>query len=460
MRKRRVAALWLLLFAVYASTIGMHAFGRSDYGGDEPHYLLIAKSLVEDGNADLRDEYAQRAYREFYPYGLTPHGSLTNGRANEPHGVGFALLIAPAYALAGAKGVEVFMAMLAALAVALAYLLTRRVVPDPWALGATLAVGLSPPLLAFSTAVYPEMAAAAALCGALLMALRIPTSPRRRTGWTAFGLIALLPWLGPRYLIPGLVIAVYGYIAMRRERRPVLAITCAEIVGFSVALYVGINEGLYGGPTPYSAAAPGQTPTDASFPVGYLERTYRLVALFVDRHYGLLRWAPILALALYGVWILWRERRSGLVRAIPALREEQTTGQLCAAVAGAHLLAAVFLAPTMFGFWFPGRQLLAALPVSIPLVAIGLRRVPRTGAVLGAIGVAASVWVYLAVRLGDAGWVTGLPNAPFGPLTDLLPRFGHGRAYPIALAAVLGLALVALVASSELRRSRRVPAGG
>src|SRR4051794_4228717 len=188
MRKRRVAALWLLLFAVYASTLGMHAFGRSDYGGDEPHYLLTAKSLIDDGNPDLRDEYARRAYREFYPYALTPHGSLTNGRANEPHGVGFPLLIAPAFAIAGAKGVEVFLAMIAAVAIVLAYLLARRVVPDPWALGATLAVGLSPPLLVYSTAVYPEIPAAAALCGSLLLALRIPASPRRRTGWSAFGL--------------------------------------------------------------------------------------------------------------------------------------------------------------------------------------------------------------------------------------------------------------------------------
>src|SRR3954467_10693405 len=166
MRKRRVAALWLLLFAVYASTLGMHAFGRSDYGGDEPHYLLTAKSLVEDGNPDLRDEYATRAYAEFYPYDLRPHGALTKGRVNEPHGVGFPLVIAPAYAIAGAKGVEVFMAAVTALAIVRGYALALRLVPDPWALGAALAVGLSPPLLAYSTAVYPELTAAALLAGA------------------------------------------------------------------------------------------------------------------------------------------------------------------------------------------------------------------------------------------------------------------------------------------------------
>ena len=35
----------------------------------------------------------------------------------------------------------------------------------------------------------------------------------------------------------------------------------------------------------------GEAATDADFPGGYLERAYRLVALFLDRNYGLLRWA-------------------------------------------------------------------------------------------------------------------------------------------------------------------------
>src|SRR5215210_7411112 len=170
---RRAAALWLLLFAAYAATLGLHAFGNSDYGGDEPHYLLSAKSIVEDGDVDVRDEFASRAYREFYPQTLEKHGRPTKGRLNEPHGVGFPLLIAPAFAIGGAKGVELFLAAIAALAVALAYRLALRVVPDPWAAAAAAAVGLSPPFLAYGTAVYPELTAGAILAGCTLLALRM-----------------------------------------------------------------------------------------------------------------------------------------------------------------------------------------------------------------------------------------------------------------------------------------------
>ncbi|MDQ3851143.1 MAG: hypothetical protein M3296_11090, partial [Actinomycetota bacterium] len=147
---RRAVALWLVLFAAYAATLGLPAFGTSQYGGDEPHYLLTAESIVTDGDVDLRDEYASRAYRDWYPYVLERHGRLTNGQANEPHGVGFPLLIAPAYALGGPTAVQLFLAAIAALAFVLAAALARWVVPDPWAAGAALACGLSPPAVAYA----------------------------------------------------------------------------------------------------------------------------------------------------------------------------------------------------------------------------------------------------------------------------------------------------------------------
>src|SRR5436190_657864 len=449
--KRRSAALWLVLFAVYAGTIGMRASGDAQYAGAEPHYLLTAKSLVEDGDADLTDDYRARGYRDFYPATLRPDGLLTRGRLDEPHGVGFPLLIAPAFAIAGAKGVEVSLAAVAALAVLLAYRLALRAVPDPWALGATLALGLSPPLLAYSTAVYPELAVAALLAGAALLALRTAERPTRGRAYGCCALVAALPWLEPKYLVPGAVIALYAFRRLRQARRPVLAITALELIGFSAALYVGISEGLYGGPTPYSAAVAGEGGIDANFPDVYLGRAYRLVALLIDRDYGVVRWAPVLALAAVGALVLWRERRSGLAMAIPGLRGEESAALLCGAAALAQLLVAAFLSATMFGFWFPGRHLVPALLLTVPLVALGLRRAPRVGTVLALIGVAGSVWLYADVRFGDAGLVARLPDAPWGPLERAFPLFAQGSTYPFVLAGALAAAAAALLAF-EFRR--------
>jgi hypothetical protein len=451
---RRTLALFLLLFGAYAATLGLHAFARSDYAGDEPHYLLAAKSIVEDGNVDVRDEFLAKAYAEFYPYLLDRHGRETKGQLNEPHGIGFPLLIAPAYALGGARGVELFLAAIAALAVALAYRVALRVVPDPWALGAAAVIGLSPPFLAYGTAVYPELTAGAILAGATLLALKLDASPRRRYAIACFLLLGALPWLGTKFVPAGLVIGVVAARALWRARRRTLTVAAIELSLFSVAFYVGVNEAIYGGPTPYNADVAGETATDAGFPGGYVNRLYRLVALFLDREYGLLRWAPVFLLAFAGLWLLWRSHRDRLTRAVPGARQIELAATICAAALGAQLLVAAFLAPTMFGFWFPPRHLLAGLPLAIPLVAWGLRHSPRVGVALSALTLAASSWLYLDVRLGDGTFVAGRPDAPFGPLTGAFPLFGAGSAWPDVLAVLIAVALAALVLR-ELRHSRQ-----
>jgi hypothetical protein len=451
---RRTAALWLLLFGAYAATLGLDAFGDSDYGGDEPHYLLAAESIVEDGNVDVNDEYAGRAYEDFYPYELDKHGEETQGQLNEPHGIGFPMLIAPAFALGGAQGVELFLAAIAALALALAYRLALRVVPDPWAIGAALAAGLSPPFLAYGTAVYPELTAGAALAGAALFALRLDARPSLGDAFGCFALLGLLPWLGTKFVPAGLVIGYLGARALWRVRRRTLAIGAVELSLFSVALYVGINEALYGGPTPYAADVTGETATDASFPGGYLERAYRLVALFIDREYGLLRWAPVFVLAFAGLWLLWRSRRDRLARAVPAVRDIELTAGLCATALGAQLVVAAFLAPTMFGFWFPTRHLVAGVPLAIPLVAWGLRFAPRLGAVLAALTLAGSVWLYVDVR-GGGELVTDRPDAPFGPIVELFPLFEPDGGWAYWLAAGIAVA-IALLLLREALHSRQM----
>jgi hypothetical protein len=442
---RRTLALWLLLFAAYAATLGLNAFGDSEHGGDEPHYLLAAESIVEDGDVDVLDEYAERAYAGFYPYELRRHGRTTEGRLNEPHGIGFPLLIAPAYAIGGATGVELFLAAIAALAVALAYRLALRVAPDPWALGAALAVGLSPPFVAYGSAVYPELVAGAALAGAALLALRLRERIVRAEVFACFALLGALPWLGTKFVPAGVVIGALATRTLWRAPRRTLAVGAVELSLFSVALYVAFNEALYGGPTPYAADVSGESATDTSSPGGYAERSYRLVALFLDRNYGLLRWAPVFVLVFAGLWWLWRSHRERLAQAVPGVRGIELAGALCAAALGAQLIVAAFVAPTMFGFWFPPRHLLAWLPLAVPLVALGLRHLPRVGSALAVLTVAGSAWLYADVRWGGGSLVGARPDAPFGPLTELFPLFEPGGGWPFWLAGAIAAALVLLV---------------
>ena len=289
----------------------------ASYAGDEPHYLLAAESLRHDADVDVADEYAARAYDEFHDGALAPRGHRTKGRLDEPYGVGFPLLILPAYSLGGAEAVELFLAALAAIALTLAYRLALRAAPDPWALGATVAAGLSAPFLAWGTVVYPELAAGAFLAGAALLALKLD----ERTGWrVAFGCFALLgalPWLGVRFVPAGVVIGVLAARALWRSRRRTLAIGAVEVSLFSVALCVGHQRGPLRRPYPVLGRRLRHRRRRASPTTSAACRAPR--TLFVDPGFGLLRWAPLFALAFVGLWWLWRSRRDHLARAVSQL---------------------------------------------------------------------------------------------------------------------------------------------
>jgi hypothetical protein len=445
---RRALALWLVLFAAYAATIGLPAFGSSQFGGDEPHYLLTAESIVSDHDLDLRDEYATLAYRDWYPYVLERHGRLTNGQANEPTGAGFALLIAPAYAVGGPLAVQLLLAAIAALAFVLAAALARRIVPEPWATGTALACGLSPPALAYATTVTPELTAGALLTAAAVLALRVRELPRIR--WVAGAAVALggLPWLGLQFTVAGLVIALSMLRWLRRRARGFAVLVEIEVILFSVVMFVVINDQLFGGFTPAAAAAPGDR-LDALGTADFLDRVPRLAGLWLDREYGLLTWAPLLALAFYALWLLWRSHRDHIARILPERGLVEVAALLCALVCAAQVLVATFVAPTMFGFFFPGRYLVAALPVAVGLVAWGMRQAPRTAAVLAVLTLVESVWWYADLRLGG-GAILG-PDGPgsrlpVGPLDGALPLFGTGSAGEAVALGAVGAALLALVA--------------
>ncbi|HVF77404.1 MAG TPA: hypothetical protein VNA28_03825, partial [Solirubrobacteraceae bacterium] len=447
--------LWLVLFAAYAATIGLPAFGTSQFGGDEPHYLLTAESIVSDRDLDLRDEYATQAYRDWYPYTLERRGRLTNGQANEPHGAGFPLLIAPAYAIAGVLAVQLLLAAITALAFVLAALLARRVVPEPWATGAALACGLSPPALASATAVSPELTAGALLCAAALLALKVRELPRIR--WVAGASVALgmLPWLGLQFSLAGLVVGAAMFHWLRHRARGFAMLVEIEVLLFSGVMFVTINDQLFGGFTPAAAATSGDALGDLDA-ADYLERAPRLVGLWLDRTYGVLRWAPVVALAFYALWLLWRSRRDHIARALPERAEVEVAVSLCALVCAGQVLVAAFIAPTMFGFYFPGRYLLAALPPAVALVAWGLRQAPRVGGLLSALTFVTSIWWYAELRIDGGGVVGPSSQAPLGPLDAALPLFGSDSAGMIVALAAAGAGLGVLVASEWRGRRSRI----
>lgn len=405
---RRGAALAGLLFAVYAAALGTHAEPGSRLTGAEAHVLLTAASIADDGDLDLRNQYAERAWRNHYGGELEPTARPDlAGRIIEPHGIGLPLVLAPAYDLGGATLVRLMLAALAAIAFACGAALARRVVGDPWATFAALGVGLSPPVVAAATTIRPEVPAAALLAGAALLALRIRDDPQAAPAFWAALLIALVPWIALPAVVPAVVIALAMARWLRRRRRGLAGFVALEVVLTSVVVFITVNDTLFGGPTPYAARLRDGPPTGIDGAGDVLERLPRLAELLG----GLLRWAPVTVLVLAGAWLLIRAHRERLAAIVPDHVHVEVVAAFAALLLAAQLGAAALLAPAIDGAWFPTRLLVPVLPFAIALAGWGLRRYRRTGAALIAATIALSAWLLIAGLTGDA---TTAPPDGFG----------------------------------------------
>jgi hypothetical protein len=279
--------------------------------------------------------------------------------------------------------------------------------------------------------------------------------PRRRYVAAGALLLAGLPWLGWTYLAAGAVVAWALVVWTLRERRRFAALVAGEALAASLVFYATVNDRFYGGITPRSASTVALPDT----PVEYLERIPRLAGLWLDREVGLLRWAPLVALAFFAAWLLYRSRRDQLARVAPARREAEATAGLLLVVTGVHLAVVALLAagPLRAGTSFAGVSLIAVVPALAALSAWGLRHVPRpVGGVLALLTLGATAWL---LWLTDVpGWLDVATRAPWGPLVVVFPSFASFGWWALVACALLAAGVGVLVwrerrAAGEWRRA-------
>ncbi len=325
--------------------------------GDEPHYLMVAESLLRDHDLSLEKDYAEARYLAFHDYPLEPHYRVRGkgGEIYSLHAVGLSLLILPAYALGGYSAASLFMALLA---VALAYeireLLRAGSGNDGLAEGLGWAVALSPPLIHYVGLVFTEVPAA------LVVAFALRRVRRGGAGTAlAIGLvIACLPWLNVRYVLLGAILLAYGLLVRPglRERVALLAPVAASAVGIVAYHFI-----LYGFLSPGRVYGRRPELSLGTLPEG-------LPGLLLDQEFGLLVYAPVFALALPGFIQHWRkDRRESLV---------------ALALVGAVLLSAGTWHMWRGGWNPPARFLVPLVPVLALLAAAALPRGLTAGAAL------------------------------------------------------------------------------
>lgn len=324
--------------------------------GDEPHYLVIAQSLLADADLRIENNHRQEQYLAYYDNLLRPDFIRrgVDGEIYSIHAPGISALVLPAFAAAGYAGAVVTVVALTAAGTAAAWLAAWWLTGSAGAAWAAwLAIVSAAPLLLHGYTIYPDpVGAAAAMAGGLaLVALDtgVVTFPRRT--WAAIGAaLALLPWLHTRFAIVAAVLglAIVVRLVRRAEARASLAAFAAVPVVAATAwfLYFWTIYGTLSPAAPYGGRPEGG--------VGFIPAG--VVGLIADQQFGLVANAPVLLAGFLGLVPLARRR--------PRLACEL-------AVLVVPYLCAVATYPMWWGgYSAPGRFAVVVVPLlALPLAA-------------------------------------------------------------------------------------------
>jgi hypothetical protein len=456
-----MAVVGLLAFLVAAAGIVVPATHGTRTTADEPQYLLTAISLGSDGDLDIADELAGAAWRAFHELPLPEQTApLAGGRRLSPHDPLLPLLLAGPVAVGGWVGAKLAMAAMAGLLAALlVWTAVRRLeVPVTTAALAAGVLACSPPLAVYGSQVYPELPAALAVLAAAA-ALLAADPLGWRSNLVVGAAVVALPWLGVKYAPVAAAIALVACWRLVRCGRGRRALALAGSLAAAGMVFLVLHRRWYGGWTPYAAGdhfVGGELSVVGTEP-DYLGRSRRLVGLLVDRGFGLAAWQPAWLLAVPAVAALVRRRPPGWAA--------------LAAPLAAGWLVATFVALTMHGWWFAGRQVVVVLPLAALAVAWWTgpdRRRRLLLAVAGGVGVLAQLWLVADGAAGRIGWAvdaTATGNPLYRAWRLVLPDYLamswwtwvlHG-AWLVALAA---LAVAAAGARQRPLRFRRLGGRG
>ncbi|MBN1224947.1 MAG: hypothetical protein JXB23_16985 [Candidatus Aminicenantes bacterium] len=327
-----------IVFVLYATGI---VFPPQPFTGDEPHYLLITKSILEDGDINLFNNYKNKDYLEYYPGDLRSHafrGKKGDHYQYSKHLPAVSVLVLPAFYI-GEKAAQldprltnkpeikrqiiVFFArlplcLLTALSGLMLFLIARDMTQrQDIALLGWAVFCFTAPVLFYSHLIYPEIPAAL-IAMFLIRYMILKKETHSRCVFLAGMGIALLPWFGVKYIVLSAVLFIASLLAFRgsaiEKKRQKLLLFFAPII-LSAGMFLRFLWNLYGSFAPSSVYR--GAPLDSSTPVwlthflksDFLEFFSRVVGYFLDQRFGIFIYTPVYLLSIAGLFYFRKQKK-------------------------------------------------------------------------------------------------------------------------------------------------------
>jgi hypothetical protein len=187
--------------------------------GDEPHYLIMARSVWLDGDLDLHNNYLEDAINPDIYGEITPHAYRETDVWPPYHSPGLGILLAAPLRYYGINGTRLMMTTAVALVTIPIFLWLAGSVSSLTSVLLGIAFAFSIPLAHGASRIYPDVPATAIVVAATLGCL---TFYERRKApslalWIAlWTLVGALPWLQSRFLAVWALLLIAGAVTAMR----------------------------------------------------------------------------------------------------------------------------------------------------------------------------------------------------------------------------------------------------
>ncbi|MFH2108353.1 MAG: hypothetical protein ABII93_06775 [Chrysiogenia bacterium] len=335
-KHRTFLKVFLASFGLYSLILLSGILPSQPFTGDEPHYLLIAQSMVRDLDIDVYNNYLHKDYLEFYPGEISWHaypGKKGPAHLYSKHFPALPLLLTPAYwcgdrlgktlkipgiNLPNERNIRILLAretmtLFAALLVSFFFMLVweftqnRRTAFYSW-----LFFAFTPPILFYFQLLFSEIPVTLILLLILRQALFKESDSNKSLFWSGLG-IAVIPWFGIKYIIlAAAILAIFLYLKWRilfKQQWKFLFFFGPLLV--SSALFLAFLWQIYGMISPFAVyfgtAAAKAISFSRHFSFSLRDFIVQALAFFIDQRLGLFIYSPLYVLFIPGIVITFKK---------------------------------------------------------------------------------------------------------------------------------------------------------